>query len=72
MRLTKLGYLIIVPVKLSILRMSWKIVEKHHVYQADALQIASARSIKSDEFLVADKRLHQVALEEELNSKYVG
>jgi len=71
LRLTKLGYLVIVPVKLSTLRATWRIIEKHHIYQADALQIASAISINADEFLVSDKKLHQVALEEGLNSKYI-
>ncbi|MEM0244314.1 MAG: type II toxin-antitoxin system VapC family toxin, partial [Zestosphaera sp.] len=33
LRLTKLGYLVTVPVKLSTLRIAWKIVEKHHIYQ---------------------------------------
>uniref|UniRef100_A0A7C4HDG2 PIN domain-containing protein n=1 Tax=Staphylothermus marinus TaxID=2280 RepID=A0A7C4HDG2_STAMA len=72
LRLTKLGYLIIIPVKLSILRVAWRIIEKHNIYQADALQIASAKSKNVDEFLVADKKLHQIALEEGLNSKYIA
>jgi len=33
--------------------------------------MASIRSIEADEFLVADKKLHQVALEEGLNSSYI-
>lgn len=71
-RLAKLGSLLIVPLKLSILKTSWKIIEKHHVNQAYALQIASAKAVNASEFLVADRILHQIALEEELNSKYIG
>lgn len=72
LRLVKLGSILIIPLKLSVFKTSWKIIEKHHVYQADAIQIASAKIINADEFLVADKRLHQIALEEEINSKYIG
>lgn len=71
-RLSKLGQLIIVPVRLSILRNSWKFVGKHHIYQADAIQIASAKAVNASEFLVADKKLHRVAIDEGLNSSYVG
>ncbi|MEM4425885.1 MAG: type II toxin-antitoxin system VapC family toxin [Candidatus Nezhaarchaeales archaeon] len=70
-RLTKLGCLLIVPIRLSTLKASWRIVEKHHVHQADALQIASAKAVNASEFLVADRKLHQIALEEGLNSKYI-
>ncbi|MCD6357281.1 MAG: type II toxin-antitoxin system VapC family toxin [Thermoproteales archaeon] len=67
-RMAKLGILIPVPVKLRILRECWSLIEKHHIYQADALQIASAKYVNADQFLTADGKLHRVAVEEGLNS----
>lgn len=67
-RLTKIGQLEIVPLKTSILKESWKLIEKHHIYQADALQIVSAKAENATQFFVADKRLHDAALGEGLNS----
>ena len=67
-RLLRLGQLLLVPLRTRILRKSWRLVEKYHVYQADALQIVSAKTINSTRFLVADKRLHAIALNEKLNS----
>lgn len=72
MRLVRLRLIILIHVKSSILEQSWKIIEKYHIYQADALQIASAKNIKAAQFLVADKKLHEIASEEGLNSIYLG
>jgi len=41
-RLIEIGQLKIVPLKASVLKESWKLIEKHHIYQADAIQIVSA------------------------------
>jgi predicted nucleic acid-binding protein len=43
-------------------------LEKHHIYQADALQIASAKYINPTKFLAADKKLHKAACDGGLNS----
>jgi predicted nucleic acid-binding protein len=71
-RLTRLGLVILVPIKSIILTYSWRLLEKHHIYQADALQIASAKHVHAAQFLVADKRLHEAACKEGLNSIYLG
>jgi len=71
-RLNRLGLAIIVPVKSTILTHSWRLLEKHHIYQADALQIASAKYVNATQFLVSDKRLHEAASNEGLNSIYLG
>jgi len=71
-RLMRLGTLLLVPVRVKLLVECWKLIEKHHVYQADALQIVSARAIKASEFLTSDKKLHEIAEAEMLNSKYVA
>ncbi|MGP3667320.1 MAG: type II toxin-antitoxin system VapC family toxin [Candidatus Bathyarchaeota archaeon] len=71
-RLTRLGLLILIPVKSIILIHSWRILEKRHIYQADALQIASAKHAHATQFLAADKKLHEVASSEGLNSICLG
>ncbi|MEM2169695.1 MAG: type II toxin-antitoxin system VapC family toxin [Candidatus Bathyarchaeia archaeon] len=71
-RLSRLGLAILIPVKSIILTHSWRILEKHHIYQADALQIASAKYIHAAQFLAADKRLHEAASNEGLNSIFIS
>jgi predicted nucleic acid-binding protein len=70
-RMVKLRLAIVIPVKTSILRESWKLIEKHHIYEADALQVASAKHVGAELFLTGDKRLNEVALAENLNSVYL-
>jgi len=43
--LSRLQRLVVVSVNPSILRASLKLVMKHHIYVADALQLASAKNI---------------------------
>lgn len=71
-RFTRLGVLEIVPVHSLLLADAWKLIEKYHIYQADALQIVSAKRANASEFYTADKRLHNAALKEGLNSKLLG
>jgi len=71
-RLVRLGMLLIIGMQRSILRDSWRLVERYHIYQADALQVASAKNVKAEQFFVADRKLHEVALKEGLNSAYLG
>ena len=67
-RMSKTGTLILVPVTLKILREAWRITEKHHMYIADSLQVASAKHIKAAEFVTGDQRLHKTASTEGLKS----
>ncbi|ALM75465.1 type II toxin-antitoxin system VapC family toxin [Thermococcus barophilus] len=71
-RMTKLRILKIVPLKTQILVEGWKVIERHHIYQADAIQIVSAKVAKADLFLTGDKRLYEIAKEEDLKSQYLG
>ena len=71
-RMMRLGIAVVQPVKLSILRVSWRLVEKYHVYVADALQVASAKSVGAAGFLTGDEKLHEVALAEGLASTYLA
>ena len=71
-RMLKLGLIIAVPLKIKILGESWGLIEKHHIYVADAIQLVSSKYVNASQFLTGDKRLHEVAVEENLNSKFLG
>jgi predicted nucleic acid-binding protein len=47
MTLSRLDGLIVVNVSPQVLRASMKLVLKHHIYVADALQVASAKKVNS-------------------------
>ncbi|MDT7895139.1 MAG: hypothetical protein RQ855_02960 [Desulfurococcales archaeon] len=51
----RIGLILIVPIKISILRDSWRLIVKHHIYEARALQISSAKYIGASQFLTGDK-----------------
>ena len=70
-RLVKLGQLIVVPLKTKIIKESWKLIEKHHIYEADAIQITTAKHINATQFLTGDKKLHEIAEKEKINSTYL-
>ncbi|MHB9301750.1 type II toxin-antitoxin system VapC family toxin [Thermofilum pendens] len=71
-RLLKLRLLKIVPVRTKLLIETWRIVEKYHVYEADALQLVSAKYVGAEEFYTGDEQLHKIAAEERVGSVYVG
>ncbi len=68
-RMIKLNIALVIPIVIKVLKESWKLIEKHHIYIADALQIASAKYINSKEFLTGDKKLHKIANNEGLKSR---
>lgn len=51
---------------------AWSLIEKYHIYEADALQLLSAKHVNSERFYTADTSLHEIALKENLKSEYVG
>jgi len=67
-RMMKLDIVVILPVKVKTLKEAWRLVEKHHIYIADSLQISSAKYINSEEFFTSDEKLHKAALAEGLDS----
>ncbi len=71
LRLTRLMTLEVLPLTFDLLSEAWKIVLQYHIYEADAIQIVTARSQKADIFLSADKRLLEVAAEENMNAMNV-
>jgi predicted nucleic acid-binding protein len=67
-RLARLGVLRLIPVRFRLLIESWRLLEKHHLYQADALQIVSAKVVNATEFFTSDKRVYEAAKIEGLNA----
>ena len=67
-RIIKLGMALLAPIRINTLLDTWKLIEKHHIYEADALQIATAIQLKAKQFITGDKRLHEIAAKEGLKS----
>ncbi|MEM3676748.1 MAG: hypothetical protein QW176_01205 [Candidatus Bathyarchaeia archaeon] len=47
---------------------AWDLIEKYHLYQVNALQVVSAKAVNATQFSTGDKRVHEVARAEGLNS----
>jgi predicted nucleic acid-binding protein len=60
MTLSRLHRLLVVGVSPSILRASIELVLKHHIYVADALQVASAKNVDSSAVVTGDRVLASV------------
>ena len=71
-RLLKLGVAKVVPVRSRLLAECWPLAEKHHIYEADALQIVSAKHFSVDQLLSNDRRLVDVSNKEGVNALYLG
>jgi len=67
-RLARLGVLRLIPVRFKLLAECWALLEKYHVYQADALQIASAKAVNAVKFFTGDKGVCKIAEAEGLNT----
>jgi uncharacterized protein len=65
-RLTRLGVLSIVPLGAALIRRAWGLLLKHHLYQADAVQVASALSRRVDAMLTTDAQVARAARAEGL------
>ena len=71
-RMVRHGMASVFALKVEVFDESWKTLEERHIYQADALQLATARAAKADRFLTGDARLHGEALKLGLNSTLLG
>jgi len=71
-RLLKLKLLRVVPVKTRLLMRTWPLIEKYHIYEADALQIVSAKHVKAKELYTGDKQVHEIAIKEGIKSTYLS
>ncbi len=56
-KLGRLGSLTVVPMSAENLMKSWSLVLEEHLYEADALQVASAKDSDCSVLLTADRRL---------------
>jgi len=68
LKLVKLGALHVLPAQHSYLIKTWKVIRRHHIYQADALQAITAAENESSTFLTADAELERVARDEGLEA----
>ena len=59
-RLLKLKLLRIVPVKTRLLMRTWPLIEKYHIYEADALQIVSVKHVKAKELYTGERNKKHV------------
>jgi predicted nucleic acid-binding protein len=67
-KMMRLGSLRILPLGVDILTETYALVLRHHIYQADALQIATCKISGSTALLSADKKLLEVARAEGLEA----
>ena len=68
LRLVKLKALSLIPLRVRLVAEAWPLIEKYHVYEADALQVVSAKISNAQLFLTADKRLLEVVEAEGIKS----
>ena len=66
--LRRLGFLETVGVTTVLLRDAWRLLEKHAIYVADALQLATASARACGMFLSADRQLLRAAVAEGLSA----
>ena len=71
-RLLKLRLLKIIPIKTRLLIRAWPLIEKYHIYIADALQVISAKHVGAQKLYTGDKQVHEIAVKEGINSIYLG
>jgi predicted nucleic acid-binding protein len=62
----------IIGVSPTLLRETIKLILRYHVYAADALQIASAKAVKSTVFAAGDEKLVSIAEKEGLKTIFTG
>jgi len=67
LRMVRAGSTGIVPVAGKLLTSSWQILRRQHIYEADALQVASCKEMGCDLFLTGDRRLLQAGRAEGVN-----
>ena len=65
-RLARLGVLTIAPLGAKLLRNAWNLLLRHHIYQADAVQVATGLARKVDILLTADRQVARAAAAEGL------
>jgi len=71
-RMAKRGMAYVIPVRSTIMTDAWRILESRHLYEADALQLATARYAGAETILTGDTALHEAAEESGLRSTLLG
>ncbi len=66
LRLTQIEALELLPLNSFALSETWDLIRKHHIYQADAVQILECKRSRADALLSADKPLLEVGENEGL------
>ncbi len=61
-RITKLGIALIVPVKTRLLIEAFVPIKHHHIYEADALQLATAKHINAEKLVIEKVGLQSIYL----------
>jgi len=65
-RLTRLGMLTVAPLGARLVRKAWGLLLRYHIYQADAVQVATALVRKVDALVTADGQVARAATAEGL------
>jgi predicted nucleic acid-binding protein len=67
-KMIRLGSLQVLPITSTNLVEAWALVLRRHIYEADALQVSTARGAGCDVLFGADRHLIQVARDEGINA----
>jgi len=67
-KMIRLGSMLILPFSAEIMTETYTLILKHHIYQADALQIATCKMAGSTLFVSGDTRLLAVARDEQIKT----
>ena len=70
-KLVRLGVLSVLAVQHRYLVDTWKLIQRYHIYQADALQTVTATANNASALITADAELQKVALSEGLPALHV-
>ncbi len=70
-RLNRYGSIKTIGITLPLVFDAVYVLLKYKLYVADALQIVSCRQAKCERFFTADRRVHEAALSEGINSNFM-
>lgn len=68
MKLLRLKLLKMIPVKTKLVIRAWPLIEKYHIYEADALQIVSAEFAGAHNLYTGDRQVYEIAVKEGIDS----
>ena len=71
LKLIRLKSIEIIPLHTQILTNTWNLLMTHHVYEADALQIATCIQNKNNALVSSDEKLVQISRKNGLKTLYI-